>query len=197
MKKWLMIAMVVLCAWMPLNVAPAEALPNENFESMIPVMDSILRCCTENDMSYDASDPEFFWSVMYYYCVNWAQDDASCEVVEGELRVPAERMKVFAKAFFDGVEAFPSLQPDDVIRYDSDWQSYFMPLSDDSVNETVLKNTYDQPNGSISAEAELVDPNGNVLATLHAFLVVNGESVNDETQLPYSVSDATVELKTE
>lgn len=195
MKRWLIGILAVLCAWMPVCVAPAEALPNENFESMVPVLDSILRCCTENDMPYDADDPEFFWSVLYYYCVNWAETDSTCEIVDSELRVPAERMKVFAEVFFDGNESFPSPQPDCVIRYDSDWQSYFMPLSDGSQNETVLRSTYNQPNGSISAEADLIQPDGTVIASLHAFLVPN--AANDETRLPYSVSDATVEIRTE
>ena len=195
MKKWLIGILAVMCAWMPVNVAPAEALPNENFEAMVPVLDSILRCCTENDMVYDASDPDFFWSVLYYYCVNWAEEDASCEIVDGELRVPAEQMKAYAKAFFDDMEAFPSPSPDCVIRYDSDWQSYFMPLSDGSENETVLLCTYNQPNGSVSAEADLTQPDGTVIASVHAFLVPN--TGNDGNQLSYSVSDAVVEMKSE
>ena len=84
MKKWLVGILAIICASMPLSVAPAEALPQENFDSMLPVMDSILRCCVENDMTYDAGNPEFFWSVLYYYCANWAKDDPECEIVDGE-----------------------------------------------------------------------------------------------------------------
>lgn len=194
MKKWLVGILAIICASMPLSVAPAEALPQENFDSMLPVMDSILRCCVENDMTYDAGNPEFFWSVLYYYCANWAKDDPECELVDGELRVPAERMKAYAKALFDGVESFPAPPADCVIRYDADWQSYFMSASDASENAIVVRSAYDQPNGSISVEAELIQLDGTPIAALHAFLVpdANGQ---ESAEFPYSVSEALIEYE--
>lgn len=192
MKKILAVLMVMLLSCMPLSVAPAEALPKENFDTMLPVLDSILRCCVENDMVYDPANPDFFWSALYYYCVNWAADDPECEVTNGELRVPVEKMKAYAAAFFDGFEAFPAPRADCVIRYDADWQSYFMPLSDASDSELRVTSAYDQPNGSVSVRAELVGEGGKAIAALNAFLVPT-EATDLNDQFPFSVSDALVE----
>ena len=194
MKKWLAGILAVICACMPLSVAPAEALPKENFVAMLPVLDSILRCCVENDMTYDPANPDFFWSALYYYCVNWAADDPECEVANGELRVPVERMKAYAAAFFDGFEAFPALQAGCVIRYDADWQSYFMPLSDASDSELRVTSAYDQPNGSVSVRAELVGGDGRVVAALNAFLTPT-DATDLNNPLPFSVSEALVECE--
>lgn len=194
MKRILAAFAALLLAWMPMSVAPAEALPGENFDSMLPVMDSILRCCVENDMAYDATDAEFFWSALYYYCVNWAAEDSECAIVNGELRVPVSKMKAYAAAFFDGFESFPSPPADCVIRYDANWQSYFMPLSDASENKLRVVSAYDQPNGSVSVRAELVNGGGSAVAELNAFLVLNGPA-NLNPQFPYSVSEALVEMR--
>ena len=114
--------------------------------------------------------------------------------MDGELRVPAERMKAYAKALFDGVESFPAPPADCVIRYDADWQSYFMPASDASENAIVVRSTYDQPNGSISVEAELIQPDGTPIAALHAFLVPDANA-QESDEFPYSVSEALIEYE--
>ena len=56
-----------------------------------------------------------------------------------------------------------------------------MPLSDGSQNETVLRSTYNQPNGSISAEADLIQPDGTVMAN-HAERPMNAVTTRMPTR---------------
>ena len=95
----LLAALMALIFSLCLPAACAEA-PTEEVAAMRPVLESLLNAslCLERD--YAAADPAFFWTALGELALETCGDDPLCEVVDGELRVPRQKMRELATAAF-------------------------------------------------------------------------------------------------
>ena len=107
---------------------------SSSLDQLYPVFDSIIRAEEESSLSYDASNPEFVWEVLYRLSCNYGYfyDGVSYEK-EGYVIVPAAAAEEMAKTCFgSGVSlSLPDTFTSVLLQDDG---SYQMTLSDMSSN---------------------------------------------------------------
>lgn len=99
-------------------------------QNMLPVMDALVMCMEENSYSYDSTNPEFYWSALFYVTnqcgLEREGNGVTSDGVEGIMKVYYRVVQEFATATFadytdlmdipDGVE-YVKLNPDDNEEY--------------------------------------------------------------------------------
>jgi uncharacterized protein YceK len=132
----------------PVATTQADATPKQltedqsgTAETMLPVMDSIIRALYENDLEQYSTDPSFVWTVIYLLSVNYHQDTEGVEIdtTEGVMRVPAKLVEGMMAACFNGVSDLPQQESSSMVEYDPDSDMYIMPLSDMGYTYTEVK----------------------------------------------------------
>ncbi len=141
----------------PAKLQSEGTLP-QDMTTMTEPIDSLMRCMLENNKTYDAVDPEFFWSALYYFLGNYGEENAFVTVTEdGKLKVPKKVAQEYAIALFANYDDLLPL-PDtlsDSITYDKDWDAYLLTRGDRGLVETVLSD-YQETENSYTVTAKLV-----------------------------------------
>ena len=150
----LLAALMALIFSLCLPAACAEA-PTEEVAAMRPVLESLLNAslCLERD--YAAADPAFFWTALGELALETCRDDPLCEVADGELRVPRQKMRELATAAFSEYrDLLPLPAGEFFVRYDEAWDAYFVSLGSDCCADAELISGRVQPNDTVSVELE-------------------------------------------
>ena len=127
-------------------------------QALLPFLDSVMLCQSENSYpAHDSTDAEYVWSLLYYYCVNYADRvPTATENGDGTLTVPAGDLAALASVFFSGLEALPALPDVSFASYDEAADAYVLMLSDRSETKSVVTDvSVDEEQGSVQIKAEL------------------------------------------
>jgi hypothetical protein len=152
MKKYIIFFITALlmigttaCSKKSVAPDPQEAQPaaeqTADMASMAEPIDSLIRCMVENNMTYAPTDPEFFWTALYYFLGNYGQEHPLVTLTDdGKIKVPRKVAQEYAIALFanyDDLLPLPeALSPS--ITYDEEWDAYLLTPGDAGLAETVL-----------------------------------------------------------
>lgn len=175
----------------PSKTAEDGKTPSEEqiFE-MLPIMDSIIRCTTENDYVYDKDNDDFVWSVLYYVCVNYYENFPEIEMnmQQGYITVPADTAKALASACFYELEELPEIQEDRTnISYDRGNDAYIVMMSDASMMYTKIKSSDAFKDGSAEVYVDFIDGETDELISTYIFEFKENKSEFTE-RFPLSVA---------
>lgn len=127
------------------------AVPQE-MATMVEPIDALMRCMLENNTDYDATDPEFFWSALYYFLGNSGAENSLVTVTDdGRLKVPKKVAQEYAIALFatyDDLLPLPESLSNS-ITYDKDWDAYLLSQGDRGLSETNLSDYRETENGYV------------------------------------------------
>ena len=136
----------------------AEGTLPQDMATMTQPIDSLMLCMLENNKTYDAVDPEFFWSALYYFLGNYGEENDLVTVTEdGKLKVPKKVAQEYAIALFanyDDLLPLPDTLSDSII-YDKDLDAYLLTKGDRGLSETILSN-YQETESNYTVTAKLV-----------------------------------------
>ena len=153
----------------------------ENMEKMMPVFDSLMRCMTEQKMSYDPTNHDFIWSSIFYLAGGYGELDSSSSIQDGELVMSKKAVTVFAKALFEEIDSLPDIpqKEKNMVRYDKDTKKYYFQLGDIGLSETkVIQCEAGEKEGSYVVYAELLDPIQHTKIKLYKFIVKPLDNAN-------------------
>lgn len=169
MKKYIVYLISVLlllgtagCSGKDQNTDPQQTQSQggqpQDMASMKEPIDSLVRCMLENDEAYDAKDPEFFWSALYYFLGNYGtQNSLVTTTEEGQIKVPKKVVQEYAIALFANYDDLLPL-PDGVsqsIVYDENLDAYLLNPGDPGLADTVLSD-YEEGEESYTVTAKLI-----------------------------------------
>ena len=113
--------------------APVVIPDEDQVEDMLPFMDSVMLTMLEGGYkAHDAANADYFWTLMYYYCVNYAEDlnEGDLDAAAGKTTVSEEELSAIATAFFVEFSKRPELPKRDNISYDAEKKNYVFMMSD-------------------------------------------------------------------
>ncbi len=126
--------------------------------SMAEPIDSLMRCMVENNMAYDPTNPEFFWTALYYFLGNYGQENPLVSLNDdGKIKVPRKVAQEYAIALFANYDDLLPL-PEALsasITYDEEWDAYLLSPGDAGLAETVLSEDKETEN-SYTVTAKLI-----------------------------------------
>jgi len=125
---------------MPEQTQIQSTMP-EDMTYMTEPIDSLVRCMLENNKAYNPTDPEFFWSGLYYFLGEYGSEHPLVSQTEdARLKVPRKVAQEYAIALFANYEDLLPLPEtlSESITYDEGWDSYLFELGDRGQTETVL-----------------------------------------------------------
>lgn len=130
----------------------SELIPSaeEAVASMTAPIDALARCMLENNLTYDAKDPEFIWTALFYFAGEHASEDAAVtKTEEGYLNVPAKVMLEHATTLFSGLTELPELPPimHGNITYDEGADAYLLAQGDHGLSEMKLTDAKETEDG--------------------------------------------------
>ncbi|MDD3395066.1 MAG: hypothetical protein EOM28_10930 [Clostridia bacterium] len=138
--------------------AQAEGVLPEDMTSMDKPIDALLRCMLENNTAYDSTDPEFFWSALYYFLGENSTENPLVTITEDDrIKVPRKVAQEYAIALFANYDDLLPL-PEALsasITYDEDWDAYLLTQGDRGLAETVLSD-YKEADNSYTVTAKLI-----------------------------------------
>ena len=182
----------------------SELIPTaeEAVASMTAPIDALARCMLENNLTYDAEDPEFIWTALFYFAgEHAAEHGAVTRTEEGYLNVPAEVMLEHAAALFDGLSELPELPPimHGNITYDAAADAYLLAQGDHGLSEMILTDAKETENGyTVTAQLWSIGDSHAIIAEWDATL--QKLTFEEHTTLPNylcTVSDMVLLEKTE
>lgn len=175
---------------------PAGEMPADMAAMTAPI-DALARCMLENDLTYDAQDPEFFWIALYYFTGAYGLDHSMITQMEGsyQLQIPTPVMEEHASALFadyDDLFDLPSIMKGNV-SYDPDVDAYFTSRGDIGLSEMKLSNFAETETGyTLLAELYSTDETADLIAAWDVTLADNAYADGIETPLYlYSVASMT------
>ncbi len=138
--------------------AQTAAEQTADMASMAEPIDSLMRCMIENNITYDPTDPEFFWTALYYFLGNYGQENPLVSISEdGKIKVPRKVAQEYAIALFANYDDLLPL-PEALsasITYDEEWDAYLLSPGDAGLAETVLSDDKEGEN-SYTVTAKLI-----------------------------------------
>lgn len=137
----------------PDSVKPkAEGALPQDMATMVEPIDALMRNMLKNNTDYDATNPEFFWSALYYFLGNSGTENSLVTVTDdGRLKVPKKVAQEYAIALFatyDDLLPLPETLSHSII-YDKDWDAYLLTQGDRGLSETVLSNYKETEKGYV------------------------------------------------
>lgn len=148
----------------------SELIPTaeEAVASMVAPIDALARCMLENDLAYDANDPEFIWTALFYFAGEHASEDAAVTKTDkGYLNVPTEVMLEHAKTLFHNLTALPELPPimHGNITYDAAADAYLLAQGDHGLSEMILADAKETEGGyTVTAQLWSMDESSEIIA---------------------------------
>lgn len=134
----------------------SNTLP-QDMTAMVEPVDSLVRCMLENNKTYTPTDPDFFWSALYYFLGEYgAEHPLVSETDDNRLKVPRKVAQEYAIALFANyVDLLPLPEGlSSFITYDKNWDSYLLEQGDRGLAETVLSD-YKKSDDTYSVTAKL------------------------------------------
>ena len=146
-------------------------------DAMQPVFDSIIRSMRaqpEDKQRYDSADPDFFWSVLYHLCTNFAKRHPLVEETDGQYRVPRKVMQEFASACFGEYNDLLELPAESGIVYDESRDAYLAGMSDMGDSYTQIVSYEMEGEEQYALQIDLLTSGEEVpLATYHFIVTAN------------------------
>ncbi len=122
----------------------------ETMTTMEEPIDALMCNMLENGTAYDPSDPDFFWSSLYYFLGSYGEENTLVTKTEDSaLKVPKKVAQEYAIALFanyDNLLPLPETLAE-YIRYDKDWDAYLLTPAESPLMETVLSDFKKTENG--------------------------------------------------
>lgn len=147
---------------------------DSDVEAMLPVLDSVMRAMIERNCAYAPDYADYYWTTLCMLAVNWNIDDALCEVVDNELRVPRKLMEEFAVAAFYNLDALPPISDDFTLaRYDEAWDAYMVSLGDVGDSYTYIANYEYNEDGTVMVNVVMGSHDEPVLYSMLSTLAPN------------------------
>lgn len=209
MKRLLCILMAALLMITTTAYAESAGQQNQTFEKgsteeklyrMIPVFDSFARSMgIEGKIAYDANNPQFFWTQLYYHGADWSFANELTKYTDKQIILPAELLKTYAAASFAGTVSLPDI-PGSVtdISYDAATDTYRlnMPAMPDTF--IIVEHYALDADGALLAGIGYYDTYYSVNPTRLGGLLVQmtenaGQDASAEPAFPYSVKYARME----
>lgn len=128
----------------------------DEISHMTAPIDSVIRCMLENNMEYDPSDPEFFWTSLSYFAGAYGQNHVDAKLTDDSITLPKKAVQEHAIALFADYDDLLPLPEElsDRVTYDESTDSYTFSLGDIGLSTTEL--TYERmENGVLTLEADL------------------------------------------
>lgn len=147
----------------------------ESIQNMLPPMDSIMLCATENGIEYNAENPDTFWTLMYYLVVNHGYGNPLAEFAGGDLKIGSRAVFEYAAAMFE-IEKMPDIPASraEIIKYDEKEDAYYFMLSDRGLSDSEIVSFEKNADGSYDVIARLYDvEEGGTISTAKFHLVKN------------------------
>lgn len=174
----------------------AEGVLPEDMASMAKPIDALLRCMLENNTTYDSTDPEFFWSALYYFLGENSTENPLVTMTEDDrIKVPRKVAQEYAIALFANYDDLLPL-PESLsasITYDENWDAYLLTRGDRGLSETILSD-YKEADNSYTVTAKLISTMGDndVLCESTVTMQKNAfaDGITDPKYL-YSVAEVT------
>ncbi|KXL51688.1 hypothetical protein CLNEO_29400 [Anaerotignum neopropionicum] len=138
--------------------AQAAQVGLADIASMQEPIDSLLRCILENNIPYDPTDPNFFWTALYYFLESYGEENPLVTTTEdGKIKVPKKVAQEYAIALFANYDALLPLPQSlsNFITYDGNLETYLITPGEGSLSETVLSN-YKEEENSHTITAKLI-----------------------------------------
>lgn len=126
-------------------------------DDMTAPVDALVRCMLENDMAYDPSDPEFFWTALSYLAGQYGNEHQLAEVTDSSITLPRKAVQEYAIALFADYNDLPEL-PESLserVTYDENTDAYTFGRGDIGLAETKLA-FESEADGIVTVRADLV-----------------------------------------
>ena len=171
----------------------AQETVEERLYRMIPVLDSFARQMgLDGEVTYDANDPQFFWTQMYFLGINWGLENALVRQADGQMIIPASVMQEYAAASFHGLGSLPDIPPSVTeIRFDAALNSYRLNMSDAAQTYIVIERYATDTDVSLLVGMGLYD--AGTATRLGGLLVQLADSASPGSALPYGIKNAQME----
>ena len=205
MKKFLCILISALllisslaCAESVLSFQSAEETTEQKLERMIPVLDSLAHNMgIEGEVAYSAADPGFVWTQLQLMCSDWSMLDERLTVADGKITVPAQVLREYAAASFQGMDILPEQPAADAIPfaaaiYDAASDSYELTESEPELTCIVIERYAFLNEEDLAARVGLYVCGDDVrLGGLYVVMTANEapEDSLDAPMFPYAVKD--------
>ncbi|MBQ9091820.1 MAG: hypothetical protein IJY52_06090, partial [Anaerotignum sp.] len=174
---------------------PEEKEMPADMASMAAPIDALARCMLENDLEYDPTDPEFFWTALFYFTGAYGLDHELIAEEEGtyQLQIPTPVMQEHATALFadyDDLFNLPSIMKGN-ISYDPDTDAYSVSRGDIGLSEMKLTSYAETEEGyAVTAELWSTGPEEELIRAYDVTLADNTYVDGIENPLYYySVAD--------
>lgn len=166
----------------------------DEISHMTAPIDSVIRCMLENNMSYDPSDPEFFWTSLSYFVGAYGQNHTLAELTDSTITLPKKAVQEHAIALFADYDDLLPLPEDlsDRVTYDESTDSYTFSLGDIGLSTTELSDER-MENGVLTLQANLLSTmDGSAIGTWKVTMTENtyADGITDPIYL-YSISSVT------
>lgn len=151
-------------------------------KSAIPIMDSLIMCMEENNMTYEPTDPLFFWTAMSYEIGIYGHlrdADAMADNGNGMATVPVEMVEEYADMLFQDYGELLEIPADmTMVQHSADGESYDFGLGDRGTNTTKIISWTDNGDGTNTVVAGLyeMDENGEAVGEPVSYEFVLGDS---------------------
>ena len=146
----------------PAETAPAETTPapeepssidpTPEVEAMLPIMDSLLLCMSENGLTYDPASPAFVYDALYYAVVLYGNMHPLGALDGGAFRLPLPGGQEFATALFAAYTdldlAYLAEHPELGVSYDESTEELVFSMSDRSSTESRMEACHELSDGS-------------------------------------------------
>ena len=128
-------------------------------QAMLPIVDALGRCLSENGLDYAPRDPGFFWVALYYAISNYGTGHPLVQQEEWGLQAPYQVVQEYAGALFadysDLLEIPEMLNSS--VWYDDDWGAYGFSAAESSPSTMNVDSWLDSSDGSYQAAVTLTD----------------------------------------
>lgn len=182
----------------------AGVVMDEKKESALCVMDSLLMCMYENDYAYEPTDPEFFWSALYYTIGNYgylreSSGMVESDGVEGVARVYYRVVQEYATALFEDYDDLMEIPSDMTMVYvnPDDSEQYCFLMGDRGISASRITEWKDNGDGSYQAVIEFYALDDDSVIAVGEYTLIDNpylDSIPDPI-FYYTVRDAKITKK--
>ena len=166
---------------------------------MLAVMDSLNMCMVENDYSFDAADPQFFWSALFYTIGNYhdLRDNEgdgmiTCDYESGYMKVFYRLVQEYASGIFEEYEDLPEIPEGCPVTLDEDTEYYDFMMGDRGMSYGKIVSWTEYEDGTNLVETQLLDPSDETIIADYQYVLVENsyaEGITDP-MFTYTVRSA-------
>jgi len=177
--------------------APGEQA-EAKIRAMQPLFESVINCINSIEGGwngrYSAANPQFMWSILYFFATSHAQLNSQVEQSDDAFLVPRGVMQDFASACFaDYINLLPIPAGDEFISYDDSWDRYTVKMSDAGAAVFNIGAINLEANGKYSVTVVMLDEEEAEVYGNYMFTLVPNAYSTKYTETLFSFSIENVE----